>query len=90
MALKLVYPQDADDDFKKYFACYKMQQMLQDEFNRFGKDFRDKKITMQAFEEFKKNWYQPRMDLVVKEVLRLRESAKIYDWNITLDELFMS
>ena len=89
MALTLVYPAAADNPFKKYYVCYRLQQKLQDVHNTWGQKFKDGEITEEEWEQFKDEWYNPRSCLVSDEILRLRGLAKNHNWNIILSNVFI-
>jgi hypothetical protein len=89
MVLTLVYPAAADNNFKKYYVCYRLQQKLQDVYNTWGQKHKNEEITDEEWEQFRTEWYKPRRDLTVNEILRIRELAKNHNWNINLNNIFI-
>lgn len=89
MPVKMNYPADADNNFKKYYICYHLQQKLQDKHNEIGEKYKNKKITKKEWETFHDAWFEPRMRLVLNEVLRLRQLAKNHDWGVNIDDIFI-
>ena len=89
MPLIISYPAASDNGFKKYFVCYRLQQKLQNVFNTWGTKFRNNEITASEWKRFQDEWYEPRIELVISEILRLRTIAKNYEWNINLNKIFV-
>ena len=89
MVLTLVYPAAADNGFKKYFVAYRLQQRLQEVHNVWGAKYKSGEITLAEWNQFKEEWYDPRMKLVTDEILRIRGIAKNYVWNINLSNIFI-
>ena len=89
MVLELVYPAVADNEFKKYYVCYRIQQKLMQIFNTWGQKYTNGEITLAEWNQFKNEWYKPRDNLVVGEVLRIRQLAKNHNWDINLNDIFV-
>ena len=47
MALTLVYPVVADNNYKKYYFVYRLQQKYQIVFNNLGTKYRNEEITLE-------------------------------------------
>lgn len=89
MALTLVYPPAADTNFKKYYVCYRIQQKLQDVHNTWGAKYRNNEITEAEWNQFINEWFDPREELTLNEILRIRTLAKQHNWNIKLSNIFI-
>ena len=89
MALTFVYPAQADNPFKKYYFCYRIQQKLQNVHNTYGEKFRNGEITEAEWDQFRNEWFNPRSDLVIEEILSLRALAKNHSWNVDLSNVFV-
>lgn len=89
MALTLVYPVVADNNYKKYYFVYRLQQKLQIVFNNWGTKYRNEEITLEEWEDFKRLWYRPRMELVTQQIIYLRGLAKNKTWSIDLNNIFI-
>jgi hypothetical protein len=89
MALILVYPAAADNNYKKYYVCYRLMKKLLNVHNTYGEKFKNEEITEEQWKLFLSEWYDPRENLVVSEILRLRKLAKNKNWNIDLDDIFV-
>jgi len=87
--MEFVYPAQADTPFKKYYFCYRIQQKIQNIHNNWGQKVRDGEITQQEWEQFLNEWFEPRSQLVVSEILSLRQVAKNHKWNIDLKNVFV-
>lgn len=85
----MVYPAAVDNNFKKYYVCYRLQQKLQDVHNTWGAKYRNGEITEAEWNQFKDEWYNPRSELVIAEILRIRQLAKDHKWNINLSNIFV-
>lgn len=88
--MELIYPASADNGYKKYYVCYRLQERLRVIHNNWGAKFRNKEITAGQWADFKRTWYEPRMNLVIAEILRLRALAKRQTWNINLSNVFVN
>lgn len=89
MTLALIYPSMADNNFKKYYLCYRLQHKLGIIHNQYGKKYKDGEITLHQWRLFRNEWYEPRWRLVKKEILRLRNLAKNKKWNVVLESIFI-
>jgi len=89
MALNLTYPPAADNNFKKYYICYRLQEKLRLIHNNWGAKFRNGEITEAEWHEFLDTWFEPRSKLVIEEILRIRQLAKNHNWNINLNNIFI-
>jgi len=88
MVLTLVLPPAADNNFKKYYACYRIQEKLRLVYNTWGTKFRNGEITEADWNNFKENWFEPRSLLLTKEILRIRQLAMNHQWNVNLSNIF--
>jgi len=89
MVLTLHYPAAANNNFKKYYVCYRMQQKLQEIHNTWGAKYNNGEITLAEWNQFKNEWYEPRDNLVIAEILRIRKLAKNYNWSMVLTDFFI-
>lgn len=89
MVLILVYPPAVDDSYKKFCFCYWLQHKIQVIYNNWGQQYRNGDITEAEWHQFLEEWYEPRDDLIVGEILRLRQLAKDQDWGFNLSEIFI-
>ena len=87
--MRIEYPAIIDNGFKKYYFCYSLQQKIQDVHNNWGQKYKNGEITKEEWEEFLEVWFDPRHDLVLAEILRLRKRAKEKNWNIILNNVFI-
>ena len=89
MVLTLVYPTAANNNYKKYYICYRLQLKLQNVHNNWGNKYKTGQITLAEWKQFLSEWYNPRINLVISEILKLRQLAKNKNWNINLNEIFI-
>ena len=89
MVLTLVYPEAVDNNFKKYYVCYRLQEKLKLIHNNWAAKARSGEITMEEWRQFLAEWFDPRQNLVVDEILRIRQLAKNKNWNINLNDIFI-
>lgn len=89
MPLILIYPAAADDYFKKYYVCYRILKKLQNINNNWAEKHRNQEITPTEWNEFLKKWYEPRKELTLSEIRRIKQIAYNHNWNINLDEIFI-
>ena len=89
MVLTFVYPEQVDNPFKKYYFCYRIQEKLRQIHNNWGEKYRNGEITKDEWYQFLNEWYEPRSELVVGEILSLRALAKNHNWNINLNDIFI-
>jgi len=89
MVLILVYPPAADNNFKKYYVCYRIQERLRTIHNNWGQKFKNGEITEQEWHDFLNTWLEPRHELVIAEILRLWQLAKNRNWDINLNNIFI-
>uniref|UniRef100_A0A6M3KZB6 Uncharacterized protein n=1 Tax=viral metagenome TaxID=1070528 RepID=A0A6M3KZB6_9ZZZZ len=62
----------------KYAYTYIVQELLRLKRNEVGADFRDGLITEQEWQSFLRNWYEPRSNVVINDLLELRQICKDY------------
>jgi len=62
----------------KYAYTYIVQELLRLKHNEEGAKFRDGKITEQEWRDFLKNWLEPRDNVVISDLLELRQAIKEY------------
>lgn len=89
MTLTLVYPATVDNNFKKYYFLYRLQQKLQNVHNTWGEKYKNEEITKAEWLQFLTEWYDLRSELVIEEILALRILAKNHNWNVDLNEVFI-
>ena len=62
----------------RYAYTYAVQEALRLKHNEEGKRFRDGLITQTEWDDFRRNWYEPRSNTVIADLLELRQICKDY------------
>jgi len=90
MGKMVVYPSICDNDMKKMAYIQRAQEVLRLKHNAMGALYRNKKITKQQWEDFVKNYFDPRSDAVVQEILKLRHNFRAAKtFSVDLDNDFV-
>jgi hypothetical protein len=83
------YPKGAKSNYEKYYVCYNLQELLRLRFNASGTAYRNEQITESQWNDFKSDWYNPKINLVTDELLNFREMARNANWSVALDDVFV-
>ena len=62
----------------KYAYTYVVQELLRLRHNEEGAKFRDGDITEAEWQDFLRNWYEPRSNTVITDLAELRQVCKDY------------
>ena len=74
--MKVKYKDKINDKKDKLAYLYRLQQLVIDEFNEKGKDFREKKISNKDFNSYKIKIFEKRIEAINDEIVGLQEKMK--------------
>jgi len=79
--MKINYPKELKEKDKMAYL-YRMQELIRLEHNEKGKDYREKKISREEFDDYCNDNHMKKQRIIADEILKIRKEMKNDDKNI--------
>ena len=74
--MNIKYPNNIKSNLDKLSYVYRLQGLLIEEHNQKGVDFKNKSISRQDWDNYKRGQFQEKMDAITKEICKYRDLVR--------------